>query len=108
MTLILSGIKSLHQTRGDSDSKPLAAHYRIRRDIIDQFGKLSLRRAGQLHHLGVGRDHARKPVLILTDATQATVTDQNTGEILGTYDIDPERNYWANKTKEPGRWPGSS
>jgi transposase InsO family protein len=89
------------------DTKPLSAHYRVRRDIIDQFGKLTLRRAGTLHHLGVGHDHARKPVLILTDATQATVTDQHTGEILGIYDIDPNRNYWANKTKEPGRWPGS-
>jgi transposase InsO family protein len=89
------------------DSKPLSTHYRIRRDIVDQFGKLTLRRAGSLHHLGVGRDHARKPVLILTDAAEATVTDQTTGEILGIYDIDPNRNYWANKTKEPGRWPGS-
>jgi transposase InsO family protein len=89
------------------DSKPLTVHYRVRRDIIDQFGKLTLRRAGTLHHLGVGREHARKPVLILTDEAQATVTDQTTGEILGIYDIDPNRNYWANKTKEPGRWPGS-
>jgi transposase InsO family protein len=89
------------------DSKPLSVHYRVRRDIIDQFGKLTLRRAGTLHHLGVGRDHARKTVLILTDATQATVTDQHTGEILGLYDINPDRNYWPNKTKEPGRWPGS-
>jgi transposase InsO family protein len=89
------------------DSKPLTVHYRVRRDIIDQFGKLTLRRAGTLHHLGVGRDHARQPVLILTDEAQATVTDQTTGEILGIYDIDPNRNYWANKTKEPGRWPGS-
>jgi transposase InsO family protein len=90
------------------DSKPLGVHYRIRRDIIDKFGKLTLRRAGQLHHLGVGHDHARKPVLILTDDTQATVTDQLTGEILGSYDINPDRNYWPNKTKKPGRWPGSS
>jgi transposase InsO family protein len=90
------------------DSKPLNVHYRVRRDIVDQFGKLTLRRAGNLHHLGVGHDHARKAVLILTDETEATVTDQNTGEILGTYDINPDRNYWANKTKEPGRWPGSS
>lgn len=89
------------------DSNPLGAHYRIRRDIIDRFGKLTLRRAGTLHHLGVGHDHARKPVLILTDATQATVTDQHTGEILGIYDINPDHNYWPNKTKEPGRWPGS-
>lgn len=87
--------------------QPLSAHYRVRHDIVDQFGKLTLRRAGTLHHLGVGRDHARKPVLILTDETTVTITDDTTAEILGTYDIDPDHNYWPNKTKEPGRRPGS-
>jgi transposase InsO family protein len=88
--------------------RPLSAHYRVRHDIVDQFGKLTLRHAGQLHHLGVGRDHARKQVLILTDETSVTITDNSTGEILGNYLIEPEKNYWRNQTKEPGRWPGSS
>jgi transposase InsO family protein len=86
---------------------PLSAHYRVRHDTVDQFGKLTLRHASQLHHLGVGRDHARKPVLILTDETSVTITDHNTGEILGNYLIEPNKNYWRNQTKEPGRWPGS-
>ena len=86
----------------------LGIHYRVRHDIIDQFGKISLRRAGTVHHLGVGRNHTGKSVLVLTDNTQATVTDQATGEILGIYLIEPEKNYWRNQTKEPGRWPGSS
>jgi transposase InsO family protein len=88
--------------------QPLSAHYRVRHDIIDQFGKLTLRRAGTLHHLGVGHDHARKPALILIDETTVTITDNTTGEILGTYLIDPNKNYWRNQTKEPGRWPSSS
>ena len=88
--------------------QPLSAHYRIRHDTIDQFGKLTLRRAGQLHHLGVGRNHARRDVLILIDKHEATVTDKTTGEILGAYDINPTRNYWPNKTKKPGRWPSFS
>ena len=85
----------------------LGTHYRIRHDTIDQFGKLTLRRAGQLHHLGVGRNHAKRDVLILIDKYEATVTDRATGEILGTYDINPHRNYWPNKTKKPGRWPSN-
>jgi hypothetical protein len=35
-------------------------------------------------------------------------TDNTTGEILGNYLIEPDKNYWRNQTKEPGRWPGSS
>ena len=86
---------------------PFGSVYRVRHDIIDQFGKLTLRRAGQLHHLGVGHEHARKPVLILTDENTVTITD-TTGEILGNYLIEPNKNYWRNQTKEPGRWPSSS
>ena len=61
----------------------------------------------QLGRLGVGRHHAHKNVLILIDEHQATVTDHTTGEILGTYNIEPNKNYWRNQTKKPGRWPGS-
>lgn len=86
----------------------LAGHYRVRHDIIDRFGKVSLRRAGTMHHLGVGRDHAGQSVLILTDDATVTVTNRHTGEILGTYLIEPDKSYWRNQTKEPGRWPGSS
>lgn len=86
----------------------LSAHYRVRFDTVDRFGKLTLRRAGQLHHLGVGHDHAGIPVLILVDHTSVTVTRLDTGEILGDYLIEPDKKYWRNQTKEPGRWPGSS
>ena len=48
---------------------------------------MSLRRAGRMHHLGVGAAH--------------------TGEILSTHPIQPEKPYWRNQQREPGRWPGS-
>lgn len=50
--------------------------FRIRHDTIDQFGKLTLRHASRLHHLGVGRTHANTPVLILvtSETTGATKT----------------------------------
>ena len=38
---------------------------RVRRDIIDTSGTLTLRHNGRLHHIGVGRTHARTPVLML-------------------------------------------
>lgn len=86
---------------------PLGAHFRVRADIVDHDGKASLRRAGRLHHLGIGRTHTGHTVLILIDQTTATVTDQNTGEILSHHLIDPNKNYWRNQDKEPGRWPNS-
>jgi len=86
---------------------PLGAHYRIRTDTVDHDGKVTLRRAGKLHHLGIGREHTKQPVLILVDHTTATVTHLNTGEILSHHHIDPDKNYWRNQNKEPGRWPSS-
>lgn len=37
----------------------LDTHNRVRTDRIDQYGKLTLRHAGRLHHIGIGRTHAR-------------------------------------------------
>lgn len=31
----------------------------------------------------------------------------DTGEILATNTVDPDRGYWRNTQREPGRWPGS-
>jgi len=84
-----------------------AGHYRVRHDIVDGQGRISLRRAGRLHHLAVGYTHRRTPVLALIDTTTVTVIAITTGEILSTHHIDPERGYWRNKNKTPGRWPGT-
>lgn len=83
-------------------------HYRLRYDRVDNKGKMSLRRAGRMHHLGVGAKHARKRVLALADNHHVTVTDLTTGEILSRHLIEPEKTYWRNQNKEPGRWPNSS
>lgn len=82
-------------------------HYRVRFDHVGVNGKISLRRAGRMHHLGVGAAHARKKVVILVDSTHTTVIEHGTGQILATNTIDPDRAYWRNNEREPGRWPDS-
>ena len=82
-------------------------HYRLRYDRLDPKGKMSLRRAGRMHHLGVGTEHARKRVLAIADDHHVTVADLATGEVLSAHDINPNRVYWRNKNRKPGRWPGS-
>jgi transposase InsO family protein len=84
------------------------AHYRLRYDHLDTLGKMSFRRAGRMHHLGIGAAHARKHVLALADDTTITVIELHTGEILSTHRIEPDKTYWRNQQKDPGRWPGSS
>jgi transposase InsO family protein len=82
-------------------------HYRLRYDRLDPQGRMTMRRAGRMHHLGAGASHARKRVLALTDDHQVIVTDLTTGEVLSTHLIQPDKNYWRNQDKEPGRWPSS-
>lgn len=82
-------------------------HFRIRHDIIDQFGKLTLRHGSRLHHLGIGITHAHTPVLILVTTHTVTVISKTSHHVLSSHTIDPDKNYWRNQNKNPGRWPGN-
>ena len=83
-------------------------HYRLRYDRADKKGTMTLRRGGRMHHLAVGAKHAGKHVLALVDEHHVTVIELHTGEVLSTHDIQPEKAYWRNKEREPGRWPSSN
>ncbi len=82
-------------------------HYRLRYDRLDTKGKMSIRRAGRMHHLGIGAAHARKRVLALADDHHITTIELQTGEVLSTHLIQPDKTYWRNQNKQPGRWPNS-
>jgi len=87
-------------------SAPREGHYRLRYDHVGDNGKMSLRRAGRMHHLGIGAHQRGKRIPALIDETTVTVIHLDTGEILSTHDINPNRSYWRNNQQEPGRWPG--
>jgi transposase InsO family protein len=68
-------------------------HDRIRRDRIDDTGVVTLRYQGRLHHIGIGRTHARTHVLLLIQDLQIRVIVEATGELLRDLTLDPTRNY---------------
>jgi len=82
-------------------------HFRLRYDVTDSKGAMTLRRAGRLYHLKVGAAHARRRVLAIVDEQEVTVVALDTGEILSTHRIEPDKGYWRNTRRDPGRWPGS-
>jgi len=82
-------------------------HFRLRYDVTDSKGAMTLRRAGRLYHLKVGAAHARRRVLAIADEHEVTVVALDTGEILSTHRIEPAKGYWRNTRRDPGRWPGS-
>lgn len=71
--------------------------WRTRTDKVDSNGKLTLRYAGQIRHLGVGRRYASTPVLMLIQDRNVTISNLETGHIIGEYHIDPTRNYQTRK-----------
>jgi len=88
-------------------TRPDAGHYRVRYDHVGSNGKISLRRAGRMHHLGIGAPHRGKRCILIADDATVAVIHLDTGEIIATNTIDPGRTYWRNQEREPGRWPGS-
>jgi transposase InsO family protein len=68
------------------------AGWRVRHDTVDAYGKLTLRHNSRLHHIGIGRRHANKPVLILIKDRHVRITAPG-GEVLRDFELDPTRDY---------------
>lgn len=68
-------------------------HDRVRFDRIDNVGTVTLRVNGRLHHIGIGRTHARTHVILLVHDLDVRVIDAATGELLRELTIDPDRDY---------------
>ena len=81
-------------------------HDRVRTDRVDADGKLTLRIGGKLHHIGIGRTHARTPVLMLVQDPHVRVISAATGELIRELTIDPARNYQPTG-RPPGPPPGT-
>lgn len=75
--------------------------WRSRTDIVDKNGKVTIRYAGQMRHLGIGRPHAGAPVLILIHNRDVTVSNMNTSEIIAEFTIDPAKNYQRKNLDQP-------
>lgn len=73
-----------------------AGELRIRFDKVNA-GKITLRYAGRLRHLGIGHAHDGKRVVLLIDDRNVRVHSVH-GEFLAEYRIDPDRIYQPKKT----------
>ena len=74
-------------------SRDADTHDRIRHDRIDDSGCVTLRVAGRLHHIGVGRTHARTRVVLLVQDLHVRVVNATTGELLRQLVLDPTKDY---------------
>jgi transposase InsO family protein len=70
----------------------IADHYRVRHDLIDPSGVITLRYNSRLHHIGIGRRHAGQAVLVLVHDLEIRVLTTD-GELLRELTLDPTRDY---------------
>jgi transposase InsO family protein len=77
------------------------SHDRVRHDKIDKAGSVTLRVAGRLRHIGVGRTYARTDVILLVHDLHVRIVNAATGELLRELVIDPRQDY-----QPTGRPPG--
>jgi transposase InsO family protein len=69
-----------------------AGHYRTRHDRIDPSGVFTLRHNSRLHHIGIGRRHAGKDILVLVHDLHIRVLTTD-GELLRELQLDPTKDY---------------
>ena len=74
-------------------SRDADTHDRIRHDRIDKSGSVTLRMAGKLRHIGIGRTHARTHVILLIQDLNVRVVNAITGELLRQLTIDTTKDY---------------
>jgi transposase InsO family protein len=66
---------------------------RVRTDRISKAGNVTLRYRTRLHHIGVGKDHVGKRVLLLVDDLDVRIVAIAEGELLRHLTLDPDKDY---------------
>lgn len=72
---------------------------RVRNDKVDQAGRITLRFAGEMRYLGIGRAHTGTRTLTVITGTHALTSNAETGEIIAEHSIDTGRRYQPNLIK---------
>jgi len=84
-----------------ANSRDADTHLRIRHDRIDDSGVLTVRHAGKLHHIGIGRTHARTHIIALIADLDIRVVNAVTGKLLRHLTLNPDIDYQPQNTKNP-------
>jgi transposase InsO family protein len=72
--------------------KIIPDHFRLRNDVVDKQGKLSLRHNGKMHHIGIGRPYAGTAIRMLIHEKEIRVITTS-GELLAELTLDTDKDY---------------
>ena len=80
------------KARPDGPKISVGADTRIRHDVIDPGGKVTLRYKSKLHHIGVGREHRGKRVILLRAGLDIRIVSPD-GDLMRELTLDPGKDY---------------
>ena len=69
------------------------SHDRVRHDVVDKTGCITLRVNGRMHHIGLGAEHRGTRVIVLAHDLDVRVAHAATGELIRKLTIDPTKDY---------------
>ena len=72
----------------------------MRNDKVNN-GKITLRHAGTLYSIGLGRHLSGQPVIALVQDLDITIIDATTGELLRELTLNPNRKYQPQQDTRP-------
>jgi transposase InsO family protein len=72
--------------------KIIPDHFRLRNDVVDKHGKLSLRYNGQMHHIGIGRAYRGVAIRMLIHEKEIRIITTS-GELLKEFTFDEKIDY---------------
>lgn len=85
----------------DHPTTPNNPHYRIRHDIVDKTGAVTLRHASRLHHIGIGRKHTATLITLIIADTDIRIINTTTGELLRHLTLNPNIDYQPQNKQNP-------
>jgi transposase InsO family protein len=74
------------------DGQPILADTKVRHDKVDKTGTVTLRHRSKLHHVGIGRGHKGRRVLLLVCDLDIRVIAED-GQLLRHLTLDPTKDY---------------
>ncbi|MGZ7496099.1 hypothetical protein ACXM2N_03260 [Corynebacterium sp. ZY180755] len=74
-------------------AQALRSEWCTRNDRVDKAGRVTIRYAGKLFHLGIGRGYAGQEVTMVITDKYITTALKDTGEIIAEHIIDISRDY---------------
>jgi transposase InsO family protein len=74
------------------DGQPISPATRVRHDKVDKVGRVTLRYRSNLHHVGVGRLHKGRRVLMLIADLDVRIVGED-GELIRHLTLDPSIDY---------------